>query len=262
MKTMKNIFYIPALLVTGLMFSSCEDLWNRCVDGDGDRTTDTRVVEAFSRIQVNGDFEVQIDTGNTSSVRIESDENLMDLIVTHVSGNKLIIETRNGTCIRPSHPIEITVTTSSPDEITLNGSGYVYCYGLETDELSMKLAGSGQIECYDIVASVVNVELEGSGLINSSFVAENLTTQLEGSGEIRLSGESVNADHKIIGSGNIRAKEVISDVCVVYISGSGTVDSHVNNALDVTIIGSGNVYYTGNPTIKSYISGSGKVIER
>jgi hypothetical protein len=262
METLKNKCLIPVLVLTGLLSASCEDLWNRCVDGNGNRTADNRTLQSFSRVQVNGDFEVQIDTGSISSAIVEADENLLDYIVTHVSGNMLIIETRNGTCLRPSHPIEITINTQALDEITLNGSGFVYCYGLETEELSINLAGSGQIECYEAKASVVNVELEGSGLINSSLVTENLTTQLEGSGEIKLSGASVNADHKIIGSGHINAGQVITDVCVVYISGSGVVDTHVNNALDVTIIGSGIVYYTGNPILESYISGSGKVIAR
>jgi hypothetical protein len=262
METLKNSCFIPVMMLTGLLFASCEDLWNRCVDGNGNRTADTRVLQSFSRVQVNGDFEVQIDTGRFSSAIVEADENLVDLIVTHVSGGKLIIETRNGACLRPSHPIEITINTQALDEITLSGSGLVYCYGLETEEFSMNLTGSGQIECYETEASIVNVELEGSGLINSSLVSENLTAQLEGSGEIRMSGESVNADYKIIGSGLINAEQVITDVSVVYISGSGVVDTRVNNALDVTIIGSGIVYYTGNPNLESYISGSGKVIKR
>ena len=262
MKTLKNKYLIPVFVLTGLLLTSCEDLWNRCVDGNGNRAADNRALQSFSRVQVNGDFEVQIDTGRISSAIVEADENLVDLIVTHVSGNKLIIETRNGACLRPSHPIEITINTQALDEITLNGSGFVYCYGLETEELSINLSGSGQIECYEAEASVVNVDLEGSGLINSSLVSENLTTQLEGSGEIRLSGESVNADHKIIGSGQINAGQVITDVSIVYISGSGIVETRVNSALDVTIIGSGIVYYTGNPVLESYISGSGKVVER
>jgi hypothetical protein len=75
-------------------------------------------------------------------------------------------------------------------------------------------------------------------------------------------GESISGDHKIIGSGSINAAQLNSDVAIVYISGSGVVDVDVNNALDVTIIGSGKVYYTGNPTVEDYISGSGEVIER
>jgi hypothetical protein len=262
MKTLNYKRYIPVLFMTGLLFTSCEDLSNHTVDGNGNRTTDTRSLQAFRLVQLNGDFEVQIDTGSVFSALVEADENLIDLIVTYVSGNKLIIESANGTSLKPTHPIQITITTTALDEITLNGSGYVYCYGLETGELTMNLAGSGQIECYDVKSSTVNAQLEGSGLINCRLVSENLTASIEGSGEIKLSGESLNTDYKIIGSGQIKANYLNTGVSVVYISGSGVADTRVSNALDVTIMGSGIVYYTGNPSVESSISGSGKVIKR
>jgi len=262
MKTYRKAYFLPGILLTGILFSSCEDIWNRCVDGNGTRASETRDMEAFERIQVNGDFEVQIDTGRESSVVIEADENLLDLIVTHVSGGQLIIETRNNDCVRPSRPIEITVTTPSVNNIHLTGSGYVYCYGLKTDELAISLEGSGQVECYETEASSASVDLQGSGFIICSLYTENLAAQLEGSGEIKLTGESVNSDLKITGSGRIKADQVITDVCYAYISGSGRIDTRVNSVLDITIIGSGIVYYWGNPTVESYISGSGKAIHQ
>jgi hypothetical protein len=262
MKTFKHKLLLPVLMMTGFLYTSCEEMWDRCVDGNGDRRIENRTLQSFSRVEVNGDFEVQIDTGYGPSASIEADENLMDLIVTHVSGNKLIIETRNGACIKPSNPIEITIGTETLEEISLNGSGFVYCYGLNTEDLSLNLAGSGQIDCNNAVALSADIQLEGSGSIKCDVVSENLTTKLEGSGEIRLSGDCLSADHTIIGSGKIKAGQVTSNVCVVYISGSGITETHVNTSLDVTIIGSGIVYYTGNPTLSTFISGSGKVIER
>jgi hypothetical protein len=262
MKKQGIILNLLFLTIIGITVISCEDIWNRCVDGSGDRGTDNRDLAGFERIEINGDFDVQIDTGVESFAVIETDENLLDLIVTHVSGNKLIIETRDGVCIRPVHQVEISVSAPVISEITLNGSGLVYCYGLNTENLGINLSGSGEIECDNILATAADIELEGSGIIDCDLVSEDLKTQLEGSGEIKLRGESVSGDHKIIGSGKINASQLNSDVAVVYISGSGTVEVDVNNALDVTIIGSGKVYYTGNPAIDEYISGSGEVIER
>jgi len=242
--------------------TSCEDMWNHCVDGNGQRTSETRELPAFERIQVNGDFDVEVDTGRVSSVLVEADENLLGHIVTHVSGDKLIIESKNGSCLRPVHPIEITVNSPVVRGMDMNGSGNLSCFGLQTDELLVRLAGSGQVECYQLQASSVNYELEGSGSINSSVTAENLAALLEGSGEIRLNGTAVSSDLRIIGSGRIKAGQLNTDACVAYISGSGTLDTDVNHALDVTIIGSGIVYYSGNPVVESYISGSGKVIKQ
>lgn len=232
------------------------------MDGNGDRGMEIKELDDFERVEINGDFDVEISIGSESSAIIETDENLLDLIVTHISGNKLIIETRNGVCIRPTHRVQISVTTTSLNEISLYGSGFVFCYGATSENFSIYLAGSGEIECDNIEAAVTDLELDGSGLIECDVETDDLSARIEGSGDIKLRGNCVSADHKITGSGNIKAGQVNSDVCTVNISGSGITEVDVNDALDVTIIGSGKVYYTGNPVIQQHISGSGKVIER
>jgi hypothetical protein len=259
---MKRKYLYLALLLTCISLTSCEDILDHCIDGNGNRDVDLRMLDSFKEIQINGDFEISIDTNQVTSARIEADENLMDFIVTHVTSNRLIIESRNGHCLRPSQPIEISVTCPFVNVIHLNGSGSVDCFGLKTDELEVSVSGSGQVTCNDVECNTADYELEGSGSIVSKLVTENINAQIEGSGEIRISGLSLNSDLKIIGSGRIKADKLNTNVCVAYISGSGTIESYVNNALDVTIIGSGIVYYKGNPVVESFISGSGKVIRQ
>jgi hypothetical protein len=264
MKTYNHKLISTILIIFSLLFTSCEELWNpdNCIEGNGDRGTETRALESFERIVVNGSFDVRIDTGYESSAAIEADENLIDLIVTHVSGNKLIIETRDGICVQPSRPMEVVVTTNKLNELTLNGSGVVYCHELDAEEISVNLNGSGIMEFDDLLAAHVDIDLAGSGQINIDVLTESIATRLEGSGEIKLYGECISGDFEIVGSGKIKAGQLASEVCTVHISGSGIADTRVSGALDVTIIGSGIVYYTGNPTIESYISGSGDIIER
>jgi|WetSurSiteA1Bulk_404760.scaffolds.fasta_scaffold00083_11 hypothetical protein len=243
MKTSATIMLFPLMVMTLTTMTSCEDIMNRCVEGNGEYASETRDLESFDRIHVYGDFRVQIDTGNMSSVVIVTDENLLDQVVTHVTGNQLVIESHNNNCLQPSHPIEITVNTPSVHEIGLYGSGKIRCYGLETDELAILLEGSGFIDC--------------------NLSTGSLTSHIDGSGKITMSGNATNSDLKIIGSGYIQASQVQSAICYAYISGSGRIDARVSDMLDVTIIGSGNVYYWGNPgVLETYISGSGKVIKQ
>ncbi|MBN1158731.1 MAG: DUF2807 domain-containing protein [Bacteroidales bacterium] len=258
---MKTQVYTSIAIVLSLLLASCDNFWGGCIDGNGYRITETRDLDSFEQIQINGDFEVEIDTGSTPLVQVRADENLIDIIVTHVSGNRLIIESRNGTCLKPSWPIEIVVTIPYVTQVNLNGSGYVYCYGMDTEDLKVILTGSGQIDMLEVKATNMYVELEGSGTINTGIIVENIEAQIEGSGEIRLSGTAVNSDLKITGSGRLKTDDMITEVCFAYISGSGIIDTHVLNALNVTIIGSGIVYYEGNPEVESFVSGSGRVVK-
>jgi hypothetical protein len=259
---MNKMKFVPGIILAFALITSCDEIWHHCIEGNGHASTETRTLPVFTSIQVNGDFKVKMDTGSYYVAIVEADENLQDLIVTHVSGDKLVIESRNGDCLKPSHPIEISVVTPSVNNIELNGSGNVYCYGLNTEELGLTLSGSGEINCTQIKASSAILDLEGSGKIDCAADVKNLSSKIEGSGEIKIIGSALNSDFKVIGSGHQRASELNTDVCTAYISGSGIIDTDVNNSLDVTIIGSGIVNYFGNPVITSYISGSGKIVKQ
>ncbi len=259
---MNKLIFIPGIILACAWITSCDEVWHHCVEGNGHPSTETRTLTAFTRIQVNGDFKVQVSIDTASVAIVTSDENLQDLIVTHVSGDKLVIESRNGDCLNPSHPIEIRVVTPLVNNIELNGSGNVYCYGLNAEEIILTLSGSGEINCAQINASSAILDLVGSGKIDCAADVENLSSQIEGSGEIEIIGSALNSEFKVIGSGHQRAGQLNTDVCIAYISGSGIIDTDVNNSLDVTIIGSGIVNYFGNPVITSNISGSGKIVKQ
>ena len=259
---MNKLKFVPGILLSCALITSCDEMWHHCIDGNGHPSTETRTLPAFTRIQVNGDFRVKVDTGSSCIAIVEADENLQDLIGTYVSGDKLVIESRNGDCLNSSHPVEISVVTPSVNNIDLNGSGNVYCYGLNAEEIVLSLSGSGEINCTQIIASSVKLDLEGSGKIDCTADVENLSSKIEGSGEIKITGSALNSEFKVIGSGHQRASQLNTDVSIAYISGSGIIDTEVNNSLDVTIIGSGIVNYSGNPVITSYISGSGKIVKQ
>jgi hypothetical protein len=259
---MNKMKFITGIFLAFAWITSCDEIWHHCIEGNGNASTETRTLPAFTSIQVNGDFKVKVDTGSSYVAIVEADENLQDLIGTYVSGDKLVIESSRHDCLNSSHPIEISVVTPSVNIIDLNGSGNVYCYSLNAEELVLSLSGSGQLQCTQIKANSATLDLEGSGNIDCAADVKNLSSKIEGSGEIRINGSALNSDFKVIGSGHQRASELITDVCTAYISGSGIIDTEVNNSLDVTIIGSGIVNYFGNPVITSYISGSGKIVKQ
>ena len=106
----------------------------------------------------------------------------------------------------------------------------------------------------------MSVKLSGSGDIRVMIDSKTLKANLSGSGNLDLKGSSSETDIRISGSGNIDARELNSFSSAVAISGSGTSTIDVKNDLNVTITGSGNVYYVEEPgKISSKIIGSGAI---
>jgi hypothetical protein len=239
---MKRNLSITALILTGLLFiTACGDSFWNCIEGNGSVATVRRVVDDFTNITSNGDFIVDVSIGNSTSVSVEADENLLSYIETYIRGNTLYIETQDNHCIQSRERVYVHVVTPSVYQLKLSGSGIIYCDSVNTDELKYIVSGSGTIE---------------SKGLNTGFIDANIS----GSGEIILSGTSAETDLMISGSGNIKAINLDTDKCIATISGSGSIYTSVNELLDVMISGSGNVIYKGDPELSVNISGSGRVV--
>ena len=111
-----------------------------------------------------------------------------------------------------------------------------------------------------ITADSLDVGVAGSGDINMEVDTDRLGTTISGSGEAVLRGRADVHTAIISGSGDIQGYELATKESKITILGSGESQITVSDTLDVTISGSGDVYYKGSPeNIKQAIAGSGKL---
>jgi len=117
---------------------------------------------------------------------------------------------------------------------------------------------------YTITAArLVGVTIRGSGDVNGSDIdAESFEATIEGSGIVDLTGTSSELTVRIGGSGNFDGQDLESATGAVRIDGSGGALVNVAEDLTVTINGSGDVEYIGDPVLHQTINGSGDVSRR
>lgn len=239
MKTIKQCIFIISTAVF-LVTSSCiEDIRVR---GNGIEATEGRIVSEFVKVKSSGAFEVHITEGDQFEVIVSADENVIQYIDTYVSGGALHLETRGMLSIRNKLPMEIYITTTVLEGITLSGSG-----NITTDYF---------------LSDKMNVFVSGSGKIKTGFETDEADINISGSGVIELSGFAQRANFRISGSGNINALNLSTVDCYTSTSGSGDMWVSTERFLEAKISGSGNVYYYGEPTVETHISGSGNVLNR
>ncbi len=195
-------------------------------------------MEAFSELEIDVDADVVIHIGDQHQVDISAQENLLGVISTDVSGNKLKIDAEP--CMNSSYPVIIDITTTSLSSIKLNGSADITVMDeLHSDDFDLKINGSG-----NVTADVFTNQLE---------------IKINGSGNVFVSGTAKDADIDINGSGDVRAAMLQAYEADIEINGSGDAGINALNDLRVTVKGSGDVRYSGDPSIKTSISGSGSV---
>lgn len=210
------------------------------------QTKETRDVGSFEYIQMSISGTVYVTQGNKDEVIVEARRDDLEKIRTEVRNGKLNIGTRSnrswfswGDGIDGRVNVYITVRTLNG--VSVSGSGDVISQNMiEGDNFETTISGSGDIE----------LELD----------VKRIESRISGSGNIELSGSAEAARLGITGSGKYFAEEFKVGDYDIRISGSGRASITTFGELEVSISGSGGVYYSGEPTdINTNISGSGKV---
>jgi hypothetical protein len=234
---MKTIRILLAGLFLTVMFSSCQK-----INGKGDTITESRTITGYSGIELSDVSTVYFTQGDTFSLVIHAQENLMPYIETKVKDGNLLIREKSGVNFGKHDPIQIYITAPSVTYLAVSGSGNINVTGTWTgSDLSTSIDGSGDIQV-------------------ENLAADNFTTKISGSGNVAVNGGVVNYENLTIdGSGNIDLKQLEADTVYAKISGAGDIYIRVIRFLDATIDGSGNIYYYGTPVITTHISGSGNI---
>jgi len=229
----RSILALLLILIPGCRFSPL------CLDGVGLVESRTYELQSFSGLELRNSAIVYITQDSVSSVQIEAQKNILDHLKIKVNAiGELVID--NDLCFGKHKTIKVYLHTPAMNSIKISGSG--------------KIIGTGTFSSNDI-----DYIISGSGSIDMDLNAQNLTGKISGSGNLILSGQSNGQIFNITGSGSIDAFNCNTDACEIKISGSGNSQVFVNQQLDVTITGSGDIWYKGHPDVSSNITGSGKV---
>ena len=209
------------------------------IDGSGNISYVNRDVDTFDSIELEVPGNLYITQGEHQPLRIEGDDNVLQVLHTDVIDKMLIIDSDER--ILPTSPINIY---ASAEEIRKLSSGL-----------------GNIISQSQINSDTLEVDVTGSGSSNLSLNVVELDTAISGSGDVCLNGVAKVHNSVISGSGNVRAFDLSTEMTDIIVSGSGNAQVTVLNNLDVNILGSGVVYHKGNATVTSNISGSGRLIK-
>lgn len=241
MKPLIKLSIFLSFLVIGNTTTLAQNSRDNSITGSGNIITNTIKTQPYEILNISGPMEVTLEKGSEGNINVTAEDNVQDRIVIESDGKTLTISMKNNTSLRNTKKIKILVPVEEISAISLNGSGRVESKNmLKTPSLNLSISGSGDINA-DVAANILKVQLHGSG-------------------NIKLSGNAKDAEVKTTGSGNFEGKDLIAENAEVSISGSGDSTIHAKNTLNATILGSGSIFYMGNPDAnKVKVRGSGKV---
>ena len=218
-----------------------------CFKSAGKSITESRPVTAFTKIDLKNNVDLVIVPNSPFYIKVTAGENLIEGIITELSGNTLYIRNENRcNWMRSfSNTFTVEIGMDFPEKIDYYGSGDITCKDtIRTSEFF--------IDCWN-----------GSGTINLLFnSAKTHINNNVGRADFHIQGYSGVNYIYLNDVATLNAENLIT--FYTYIKNKSTGDCRINvkEELGAEIEYVGNIYYTGKPhSITQSILGEGKLIE-
>lgn len=220
-------------------------------NGNGINKSEVRQLNTFKKIVVNNPVSVVLaETSGNESAEVVAEDNLLTKVKTIVSGDTLYIEFEkvgilNLPMIKPSKEIAVKINYKNIESIDLQNTVNLTTENrLRTDKLTLKVIKDSEADI-DIFTNEFNVTISGA---SSKLVKVQGSAKVQ---NIKITGNDVYE------AGELESKEVRIDI-----NGEASAEIRADEALDITLNGSGKIEYRGNPKkLNQQISGQGSVTQ-
>jgi Putative auto-transporter adhesin, head GIN domain len=189
------------------------------VKGSGVAATQSRDLPAFTSIETTGSGKVVIKVGETQSVKITADDNLLPFLSSEVKNGKLVLSVSKP--ISTKTTIKYEIKAPKIDRIDNSGAIATTASGFSGGSLTVDASGAGSVALAGKVDSL-NVNLSGVGSLDADkLAADRVSAELSGVGSAELRAEkSIKAN--VSGVGSMTWRGAATDVST-NVSGIGSV---------------------------------------
>lgn len=209
-----------------------------------------QLTERFNKIRCKDFGTLILTQGDTPSLVIEADQELLSEIIAEVRGDTLVLSRDEDWLVgigkvftkiinSKDYKVIFHLTVPDIDKLTISGKIKLDCERFKTDDLTLRVSGLGY-------------------LAFTHLDCDNLEVVISGRGEFTAAGRADHQTVRISGSGDYEAPDLNSQSMRIVISGKGNATLRVSENLDITISGMGQVNYYGRPKLRQVISGLGK----
>jgi hypothetical protein len=241
-KLLLSLLILVIASITALAIAAKIYINKNTIAGNGNKTTETREVGAFNRINIKGHMKVILTQGTDTKLKINTDENLIPLVESVVEDGELIIQLKDK--IHRGDIIEIYLTVDSK----VNDMKFSSAITVETPEV---LTGDN-----------MHIETSSGSQALLKLNYRELFLDASSGGNVTLSGIADQAIFKFTSGGSISAEGFQVAHAVAEGSSGGHASINVTKELKVDVSSGANLDYAGNAVISSMSQSSGGSINK
>ncbi|MDT0559119.1 DUF2807 domain-containing protein [Ichthyenterobacterium sp. W332] len=260
---MRKLLSILALI----MVTSTTILAQEKIKGNRDVTIKQSYVDAFEKIVISNDFEIEIAYNEKPSVEIETDDNLHEVIQFGVNEGTLSFSTTKK--ITSKKKLHIIVYYSNIlNSIELNDGAEIRSLtSLELKHLDLKSSGNSRAYLnirtgnfnyqgrekgkarLNVTADSSKLELIDNNKVEALINSKSVTIDLYQRSDISLEGNSETSELQLDNSAGLSGKNFTTKTCNLILEGRSSATLTVMESITLEASGNTSVYLYGEPSI-------------
>ena len=230
----KNLFLM--LAITALGFSSMAQKNDKYddkdrIEGSGNVITKDITVKSFDELNASGVFNLLLSQGDKESLKIEADDNLLDLFIIENEGSTLTIKMKKNSNFNSKKQLKVYVTFKTLKSMDLGMVG-----GTSSDE-KLKFAD-------------LKLKNQSVGSVSLNMTLQTLNMENQSVGSVKLEGSAENAIVKNNSVGSINAGNFVVQKMDIENNGVGSATVNAEKELKYSDSFLGKVSNRGNATVK------------
>lgn len=178
------------LVLTAVLLNGCDEgLSTTGEEGSGNLVTETREVATFSAIELSGVIELDliVDPGAAQSVTVTYDDNIIDRVVTRVSGDTLVLELEGSVNLTGGADRLVAVTMNELTGLEASGATDVEATG-KTTSYTLDASGASTVLLRTLTATDIELDVSGASTVEISATG-TVRGSLSGASNLDVYGE-------------------------------------------------------------------------
>ncbi|MEJ5964375.1 head GIN domain-containing protein [Pedobacter immunditicola] len=205
--------------------------------------TKTAAISNFNQVTVSSGIDLYLKQGNTESVSVVSNADLLKDVIIEKKGSSLNIRFKNNISwdrLFKGSSIKAYVTYKTLNSLSASGGSDVFTQNtLKTPRFTVNVSGGSDLKL--------------------NIMTQDLDLHASGGSDVELKGKANNLEIHSSGGSDIDAFDFIVENARVNSSGGSDVDIHVTNALEASSSGGSDIVFKGKAALKNNSSKSGSV---
>lgn len=191
-------------------------------------------VKSFNELTVSSGIDLYINQGNSESLTIKGDDDLIKNVIVEQNSGALTIKYKDGINwgrMFSNQSIKVYVNYKDLNSLTASGGSDVFTQNtLKTNSLNLKASGGADLKL--------------------TLAVKDLNLTISGGSDADLKGSGENFVVSASGGSDVNAYGYVVNYAKVNVSGGSDANIYVNKALEAGASGGGDVNYKGSAVLK------------